>query len=622
MTKSKTRSQACNLCRSKKSKCDMKDIYPCSNCKKNAVACVRPSLDKRTVRITSERTKLLEERLNLLELERVKFNTSQRKIFDLADKIGSFSQQIKLLNGDHFDNSNPIPESTVSPQLIPSFETRPVSSSLGEVGAGSVSVYGPSSLFDSEPVEGLSQDVIDFKSRNHDPAILKWLKFFFIWLYPDVNHFIYREAFLLEFFHPRSSPCYCSEELVLAVCAMGSRVSGEKDAADTSLAFYAKAREMSLTKMEKPSLPLLQSFLLLGLYDIYNCRNNSGWMLTGIGLRMGSNIGFHLDPQNWLLDSDECNIGIRSRIFWGAYLVDHLTALFLGRACALKIQEVSIKETINLPDMSWIDEFTYHRPNETARILQISDPLKACVQLMNIAENMLQQVFNDPKNLQTKIDMVVNYNQEIFTWRANLPVWAQWNIHTLEIDGDNPSKITMWLLYYMIVLSLNRPFISQSRRDYSIFRNSSKICDDAIYDFYIIISAILKAHGQLHCSFLVVYMCILSVTAILASHERLIKDCGENQMKSQFLTFMHTLKSCSSIWGLSEKAYLLINERVSDRLKIDVEFEIQKSEILKTYGGIDIENLALQGELQTDSSKEPGESLGWENLLHDCVFNF
>ena len=624
MAKAKPRPQACSSCRLRKSKCDMVETFPCTNCRRASVQCTKPLVDKRTIRISSDRSKLLEEKANSLEREKLDLITSQGNILQLANKIQNFSQQIKLALGDRHlpDPLKKLPED---------FE-RELSLTGSEIARSeSLSVYGPSSLFDNEHVEGASQDVVAFRSRNHDPIILKCIKLFFIWLYPDVHHFLYREAFLLEFFHPKPNLYYCSEELILAICAMGSRISRDDTISAMSFDFYNRSRTICLSKIDKPSLPLLQSFLLLGLYDIYNCRNNSGWMLTGMGLRVGSTIGFHLDPQNWFLQSNECDVGIRSRIFWGAYLVDHLTGLFLGRTPVLKIQEVSIMETANLPDITWIDAFTYRRPNENPKTLEISDPLKACVQLMNIAENMLQDVFNDPKNLMAKFDLVALYNHEIVGWRNDLPTHAQWNIETLRIDGDDPSRITTWLLYYMIILCLNRPFISHSRaeQDGGASKSFSQICDTAVGEFYVINWAILKTHGQLRCSFLVIYLCILSATAILASHENIIyQEEAQSELKAQFLTFIYTLKSCSNIWELSGKAYKLIQEKVYDRLKVDVDLEIQKSAKLKNLSNefscdFDRSRIARQQTREKRSNPPVSDDfLGWENLFQDINFNF
>lgn len=624
MAKANTRPQACSLCRLRKSKCDMVETFPCTHCKRASVQCTKPLVDKRTIRISSDKSRLLEEKVNSLEREKMDLVASQENILRLANHIHDFSQQIKLALGDQH---SPGPRQ----RLDENSEHHATSTGNENATTESLSVYGPSSLFDNEHVEGASQDVVAFKSRNHEPIILNCIKLFFIWLYPDVHHFLYREAFLLEFLHPKSNPCYCSEELILAICAMGSRISRDDTVSSMSLDFYNRSRAICLSKIDKPSLPLLQSFLLLGLYDIYNCRNNSGWMLTGMGLRVGSTIGFHLDPQNWFLQSNECDVGIRSRIFWGAYLVDHLTGLFLGRTPVLKIQEVSIMETANLPDITWIGAFTYHRPNETPKILEISDPLKACVQLMNIAENMLQDVFNDPKNLMAKFDLVALYNYEIVEWRNHLPANAQWNTETLKIDGDDPSRITTWLLYYMIILCLNRPFISHSRVDQDAggSRSFSQICDTAVGEFYIINWAILEAHDQLRCSFLVIYLCILSATAILASHENIIyQEEAQSELKAQFLTFIYTLKSCSNIWELSGKAYKLIKEKVYDRLKVDVDLEIQKSAKLKNLSNefscdFDRSRIARQQTREKRSNPPVSDDfLGWENLFQDINFNF
>ena len=61
-----------------------------------------------------------------------------------------------------------------------------------------------------------------------------------------------------------------------------------------------------------------------------------------------------------------------------------------------------MSDTINLPDIEWIDEFSFHYKDLKPEILVICDPLISVVKLMDITENMLNDIFNDKQDKTTK----------------------------------------------------------------------------------------------------------------------------------------------------------------------------------------------------------------------------
>lgn len=98
---------------------------------------------------------------------------------------------------------------------------------------------------------------------------------------------MFRESFLLDFFHAKVKSSHCSKELIFAICSIGSLLSEETNKREISLNFYALSKKLCFHKYDKPSITLLQSFLILGLYDIYNGKNESGWILADIAMRIG-----------------------------------------------------------------------------------------------------------------------------------------------------------------------------------------------------------------------------------------------------------------------------------------------------------------------------------------------
>lgn len=134
-------------------------------------------------------------------------------------------------------------------------------------------------------------------------------------------------------------------------------------------------------------------------------------------------------------------------------MADHFISLLLGRPSILKLSDASIPETSDLPDLSWIDDYTYAgylklkgRHQTTAVTSYISDPLNQIINLINISDNMLNDIFtksddlggdhqgNDDTdlNLNSRWEKLFQYNRQIVSWKKSLPKDLQWDRESLS----------------------------------------------------------------------------------------------------------------------------------------------------------------------------------------------
>ncbi|KAG7845116.1 hypothetical protein KL941_002961 [Ogataea angusta] len=555
----------CLKCRSKKIKCDVSVSHPCSSCKKHGFECIRFEKDRRKERHDSKYIESLEEQV---KLQKDVFTQLQRHCTEITRLIS---------------------EKTVTPSTVPNLtedkEDRnalyPWTESFPQYKNQSLAVYGPTSIFDSVSIPNSEMDEVDqLKHLNSNSEILECIKLFFRWLYPDMHYFLYREAFLLDFFHPKIDFSYCSKELVFAICSIGSLLSENEQIRQKSKTFYDRARQSLLNKFDHPTITSLQSFLILGLYDIYNGRNNGGWMLTGTGLRMGFNLGFQLSPKSYHPEANEeaneTNIGIRSRVLWGSYVVDHFISLILGRPSVLKMSQATMEESNTMPDLYWIKEFTYTDPQkagDTPKRIDIANPLKATIGLINITEGMLQDIFTGSGlkeqsfQLSDKLALLEKYNRQLVQWKECLPSEISWKTEQLLEEGTDPTKMGLKYYYYIVVLCLNRPFISHREK----CPQSVSICKSAIDDLYMAVMTFTGLHGYSRCSILIIYSCILSVSVILlSSGKNVAKYLEENHgAGAQFFDFMDVLCKSGKTWKLAEKSYTMIRSRLLNDYSYD-----------------------------------------------------
>lgn len=561
-------SLACTSCRSKKVKCDRELHIPCTNCKKAHRECIAAS-DKRTKRPTADYIRALEDEVALLR-GRADLDTAVDNSVDTESK--RFGGSAVVTGKDH-DKTDLTREAQAGEARITTDNSlrypRPASFQ-NRYDAQPVSVYGPTSVFDSLPVEHKSTDQAnELAHLNKDPVIIESVKQFFNWYYPDIHSFVPREAFLLDLFHPKKNvdSSFCSIELLYAVCALGASLS------DTTRAeadgFYQKARASLLGDLSHPSIPLLQGFLLLGLYDIYNGRNNSGWMLTGIGLRMGFNLGFQLNPTTWRLREsvNELTASIRSRVFWGSFVVDHLLGLMLGRPALLQISDTTIQESEAIPDIDWIDEYNFPGYN---KIIDVSSPLRQVVHLIVITEEVIHDIFYSERRPIECVPMLARHNARIQEWRDNLPKDQAWTYTSLQERSRDPTVMMLPYYYYIAQLCVNRPFIHTASE-------SARICQSVTTDLQIAISSFTRVHGCQKCSILLIYAAITAISVILLSSQQL-----DQKWRPAFFTFMSTLKKSAKTWKLAQKSYEMVVAKLQRDHGLDYEKEYQQWSLAKS----------------------------------------
>lgn len=578
---------SCQRCRLRKVKCNF--AHPCSSCVKLGVECIQVPNDMRKKRPPANYVLTLEkrndalskfflslERLNTLEERDHFLRTQKDSILQYLSEDLQLPDKIRDLKG--VDNGRDDEDSIRSVSPAPTSKIR--------------LVYGPTSVYEHE-LEKKSKtllqkketrDITVLKTMNKDPDILQCLRLFFTWQYPDHNMFVFREAFLIDFFNPKPDSLYCLPVLVLSICALGARMCDVDTIYSRSLTYYNEARSSLLSSLEHPSITSVQSFLLLAFYDICNGNNSTGWMLSGNAMRMGFDLGFQLNPEVWFLKNHGAvkplDVAIRSRIYWGCYMADHFISLVLGRPSLLKLLDASIPETLDLPELEWIDDYKYIPEIFT----NISDPLNHIINLINISDNMLNDIFTksdhesgsqkdtegDDLDLTSRFSKLSEYNAQIMQWKDNLPNDLNWDREYLRHISDNPTIANVRYYYYILILCLNRPFVGTANAmGQQDLHSPAVICQTAIEDLYVAIQKFELTHGLRRLSIFIVYCCILSISVILLTTPT---ENLQDDIRTKLKYFLNVLAGCSKTWALAEKSYKLIESKLQLQFVNDPDF--------------------------------------------------
>ncbi|SJM84239.1 related to TY1 enhancer activator [Zygosaccharomyces bailii] len=363
----------------------------------------------------------------------------------------------------------------------------------------------------------------DQNSLNNDPRILESLSNFYRWLYPGHFIFLHRESFLYGFFnHAKNdylgSP-YCSVELIYAMCAVGSRLSTNLQ--HTSEEYYEKAKTALLKLVfddrSVARITTVQALFCLAFYELGKGDNQLAWYFSGLAIRVGYEMGFQLDPEVWITADDDIVTGrtkltkselrIRSRIYWGCYIADHLISLLLGRTTSLSVSNSTIPESDELPEIDGVEDFRF----ASQHVLQVASPLKNLIILSRIVQIFTSKIFIDTFETEQKMAHLTKFNLKVFQWRQSLPDFLKWSQEKLRNHNvsTDPTISYFWYLYYVVLLTFNKPFIEDCVE-------SKAVVGEVVDDIKILFDGFrLKFGGFQKASLCQLYACLLAINCLI-----------------------------------------------------------------------------------------------------------
>ncbi|CAI4958501.1 BEM_HP_G0089580.mRNA.1.CDS.1 [Saccharomyces cerevisiae] len=542
------RKLACQNCRRRRRKCNMEK--PCSNCIKFRTECVFPQQDLRNKRYSTTYVEALQSQIRSLKEQLQILSSSSSTI--ASNALSSLKN-----NSDHGDapNEKILKYGETAQSALPSSESNDENESNAftkKMPSESPPPVGTNSIYPSNSLSIIKkktdgstryqQQQVSLKNLSRSPLILRSLSLFFKWLYPGHYLFIHRETFLSAFFGDTNTKSYyCSEELVFAIAALGSLISykSETELFQQSEVFYQRAKTIVLKKIfqledsslaessSSSKLAIIQTLLCLAFYDIGSGENPMAWYLSGLAFRIAHEIGLHLNPEAWSnVYEDELSImdfEVRSRIYWGCYIADHLIAILFGRSTSLRLSNSTVPETDELPEIeTGIEEYIY----DPKVILSTANPLKKLIVLSRITEIFASKIFSPNETLLQRSEYLAKFNLEVYNWRRDLPPELQWTKRSLmEMTDFNPTIAYVWFHYYIVLISYNKPFIYE-------IKQSRELVEGYVDELYYLLKVWKNKFKTFEKT--TIYMIYSAILAIQCMKSNLIKK----DRKQDFLNFL------------------------------------------------------------------------------------
>ncbi|KAG7911791.1 hypothetical protein KL906_001112 [Ogataea polymorpha] len=436
------------------------------------------------------------------------------------------------------------------------------------------------------------------------PIVTECISLFFKWIYSSSFLFIHRESFLYFFLNNESDSEFVSTELINAICALGAKFSPKETIRLQADSFYNLAKSGIFENgddcfIHESRISKLQTLLCLAMYDLGKGDFTSCWLLSGLAFRMGFELGFELDPKHWnvsvtnrpamyneenistksvarqrLFDSYPFDIQqVRSRIFWGSFVVDRFICLVMGRPSTLKLSDTSIPDSQDIGDLTHIEDFIYHdSKSDKQYVCRGFHCLKACISLYQISDEVYNSLLRPTSELGklARLDVLSECNLKLLRWKQNLGSVMYWNKSILKSTAHNELCMSHRYTYFIIVLSLNRPFISAAMLKNSTSVNVSSslsICDDVIDDLLIVITVLLtqkSKEGVFMPHILSVYSAILAISCSFWVYQLTPDLDQKRKIKSRIRKCVQFLTECSHIWSLASKPAIIFKRRLEE----------------------------------------------------------
>jgi hypothetical protein len=117
--------------------------------------------------------------------------------------------------------------------------------------------------------------------KIEDAILNNALSLFFLYHYPQFM-FVYREAFLEDYYENAHQGKYWSYPLLYAICALGVMISPDEKTREKGdvLARCAETVIMSQA-LGRPHITVAQTLLCLAFYELGKGNHSKGWLLAG-----------------------------------------------------------------------------------------------------------------------------------------------------------------------------------------------------------------------------------------------------------------------------------------------------------------------------------------------------
>ncbi|CAL1702336.1 unnamed protein product [Somion occarium] len=337
-------------------------------------------------------------------------------------------------------------------------------------------LYFPASVFFGK-VRALPQpEEVEYPERDLADKLVDayFARFHFLMPVVDKPSFLRRYQYLMD---NRGDVNIARREtafmaLVCAVFACGAKLvddprltRGENlDDAGMGMVYYERALILHYISHASIQVEHVQCFLLMSSFLCsVNCLPQA-WILVGQAVRTAQDIGLHRSPRRLLITPIEKET--RRKVWWGAYTLDRMLALALGRPLGIEDSDCDAELPVDVDDEQLPEYFAgATMPPGTPSLMR--GFIELCL-LYKIAGRVLRQVYAldkckdhlEPEKRNELNRSVESLDKALTKWCDDLPAVFKSNPMT---EKQVSMGAVLCSHYYSILTTLHRNFLPVKR---------------------------------------------------------------------------------------------------------------------------------------------------------------
>ncbi|CAG8464013.1 119_t:CDS:2 [Diversispora eburnea] len=381
--------------------------------------------------------------------------------------------------------------------------------------------------------------------------------------------------------------------LILSMCALAARFTDnptiKKDPPYLSGETFASlATQMIIPSLDKPSIEVVQGIVFLTMHTYGSLKGPRSWMYIGMAIRfvnsyltMAQELGLHkIDSPSsntpTKKDSEAAFITkeTRRRTFWVCFMLDRFSACALGRPTLIDEEDCDVR--FPCADSIWSSEYPFTNPliNEylkenyvrtDSRFTLVHNGLFAILCSVIILLGRVSQYVNrtkptcelqpwDPQSEFAKLE------REIEEWYQTILIDYKYSKDTFNSNVTGATLASVHLLYYAVVVVLNRPNVALQNSDIELkfAAKSAAKCSAAANQVTSIAADVI--HYGVH------YMCPFTVYPVFATATIHINDMYSedaniaNAARESLKIHKEFLLEMSPIWAMAGRMNWMVEE--------------------------------------------------------------
>lgn len=391
----------------------------------------------------------------------------------------------------------------------------------------------------------------------------------------------YRPAFMRDM---ATNGPYFSKLLLNAIYFGASKFSNRpevrrdpKDVRTAGWTFRMRVKELLGSALDRSEITTIQALLVMtsSLFALGDERS-AAWLYAGTAFRMIIDLGMHVDATmliNMRQLSDE-DLEIRRRVFWGAFVVDKIQALYQGRPASLQDFDTKVslsfldhyEELENWQPFAYSDVQSY--PGSPA--YSVSTFTELC-KLSLILNGILNKVYSERSSTKSSHELIATLatlDGQLQSWQQELPDHLQFN-NNVHKTTPPPHVFSLLSLYNVLLILLHRPFVAEGHlhtNDLSVAVSSFTICTAAANRIIYLLRAYDQAFSIRRAPYLISYATYVAATIhvrVAAQRE------GGSQAHASLRTCLDIFqKNKETNWAVRRAENVILH--LMDRMGVDL----------------------------------------------------